>query len=289
MEKTGWPVTAFALRRNEAVVGGLIGMERTAGRTVDLEMIPLAPYAGPSRRNFHGDQSDGLAFWAEELPNRYSRVQLDLFPGWNDIRPFIHRGWSVEPRFTYINPLNADAEREISPSVLRRARRAARAGVVFDDGIAPEEFVALWAMTLQRRVVSEYVNRSALSEILSALTASGDCEILGTRLPDGSLVAANAILYDQTSAYFWLSGFDSDEPHRGASNQLCHVETLRRAAGRATQFDWLGANTPGIAEYKKTFGGELVPYYRVRWKRPASNIKTWTGWIRDCPLFRRSP
>ena len=291
---TNWPVTPIVINQGPQILAGIIGIEPKVRRAerpagpAKYEMIPLSPYAGPWVSDSLGDQSDVLAALAAHLPTRYARIQLDLHPAWNDLRAFSRLGWRVEPRYTYVSSLSDTIEREASPAVRRRARRAARASVEFDDSVPPDEFAALWSMTCTRRAIREYVERDPLIKLLTRLIASDDCEILGARLPDGALVAANAILYDQHAAYFWLSGFDADEPHRGASNQLCHLETLRRAAQRVGRFDWLGANTPGIAEYKQSFGPRLVTYYRVSWDRQAASGPGWRQWLSDFPLLRRS-
>jgi ubiquinone/menaquinone biosynthesis C-methylase UbiE len=230
-----------------------------------LSSHSLVPYAGPLFSTDSAiDRNDALVALESSIRDNFHHAQLDLLPYFVDIKPFTRRGWIAESRNTFISDLSVDCENAATPAVRRRARKAATAGVEFDPSVTAADFLEIWRATCNRRRLGEFLNPESLANLLDRIVAEGMGEILGSRLPDSRLVAANVILYDESSAYFWLSGFDPTEPHRGASNQLCHLQTLRRAAQRATRFDWLGANTPGVTEYKASFGPRLVSYFRVR-------------------------
>jgi hypothetical protein len=104
-----------------------------------------------------------------------------------------------------------------------------------------------------------------MTACLNSLAAGRDAPIViaGVRTGGGRLLAANVILFGGDAAYYWLSGYDARDPQAGDANQLCRVRTLELAAGRATTFDWVGANTPGVCDYKRTLGPTLIPYYRI--------------------------
>jgi hypothetical protein len=247
-----------------------------------LDSHSLIPYAGPC------PQSKG-SMLSRPLTH-FNSAKLDLHPDCTDATPFVSMGCTVETRFTFISNLLLDVESTAAPAVRRRARKAAVAGVEFDASVSAAEFLEIWQATCKRRQLGEFLNPKSLATLLDRITTDGLGEILGSRLPDGRLVAANVILYDDSSAYFWLSGFDQAEPHRGASNQFCHLQTLRRAAMRVSSFDWLGANTPGVTEYKASFGPKLVSYSRVRFSAepPNRNRNAWQAILDACAPFRRT-
>ncbi len=280
---------------------GIVALRTGDSACSRLESHSLVPYAGPwlAAGARHGSperesRTNAILRALEScIRSSFKSAQLDLHPDCLDVRTFVRAGWIAEPRYTYITDLSVDVERAATSAVRRRARRAAAGGVEFDPAVPPAEFIDLWHRTCERRRIAGFLDPATLGTLLDRVVEDGMGEILGTRLTTGRLAAANVILYDDSSAYFWLSGFDPGEPYRGASNQLCHLRTLGRAATRVDRFDWLGANTPGVAEYKASFGPRLVGHFRIRLPartahaspRPAS---AWRNWFKVRPLLRNS-
>lgn len=93
-------------------------------------------------------------------------------------------------------------------------------------------------------------------------------------LPSGSLLIRGAFVSERpvTVEFFGLSrgllyaidsAMDRESAVEGAGNKLTW-ETMRVAAGKgAVEFDLMGTNIPAIAEYKQSFGGELVPVHSL--------------------------
>jgi GNAT acetyltransferase-like protein len=267
---------------NEGHIAASIVAVRNGGQ---VESHSLVPYNGPwvSKRE---DGFAALSALALRIRNECRSAKLDLRPGWSDLDPFVRSGWLAEQRFTFVSDLTSDVDRAAAPAVRRRARIAASAGVEFDALVAPADFVDIWRRNCIRRNIGVFLDPEALTALLARIVIDGMGEILGARLPDGRLAAANAILYDDDFAYFWLSGFDPQEPHRGASNQLCHLRTLRRAGQRVDRFDWLGANTPGVTEYKASFGPSRVGYFRLRYASNRTQTRPWWNGLLG-PLRRK--
>ena len=77
---------------------------------------------------------------------------------------------------------------------------------------------------------------------------------------DGVPEAGLAALTDGRTAHYWLAG---SVP--GAAMTVLLAEAFTRLAEEGvTTFDFAGANTPSIAEFKRKFGSTLVPYARAR-------------------------
>lgn len=78
-------------------------------------------------------------------------------------------------------------------------------------------------------------------------TATGACE------------AGVVVLHDDATAHYWIAG---SRPGPAMTVLLGHL--LERLASNGMKlFDFVGANTPSIAEFKRRFGPQLVSYYRV--------------------------
>jgi len=74
----------------------------------------------------------------------------------------------------------------------------------------------------------------------------------------------------------WAAGNLTDGAADAAS--FLAGETLRRYAQRAVAFDWVGANTAGVAEFKQSFGPVLTPYYRVSIRPAAAEPREAKSW-----------
>jgi hypothetical protein len=302
-EAFGWRIARLGCYQFDRLVGGLTGRIIEAGQVTALDRLLLVPYNGcwigegsaQLRHRVEHRAQAVLSALAGEATRRFGSVVLDLHPANRDARPFTWGGWNAAVRYTFVNDLTRCEESALAPSVRRRVKRASAAGVRFDSEVVPDEFMQIWSLALRRQGLREPVPADAVRRLLDRLPDQQfGAEICGARLADGRLVAANVVLYDRTTAYYWLAGFDSDEPHHWAANQFCHVETLRHAARLATRFDWVGANTRTVAEYKQSFGPELIPYSRVTWNRAQPEMAkvrpptTLGRWLRSCPILKMS-
>ena len=76
----------------------------------------------------------------------------------------------------------------------------------------------------------------------------------------GRPVAAAFFLLYRDTAYFW-DGVSKREAHPLAPNNLLHWTLIEQAVAEGfRRYDMLGANLPGVARFKATFGPQSVPY-----------------------------
>ena len=64
------------------------------------------------------------------------------------------------------------------------------------------------------------------------------------------------VLHDANSAYYWIAG---SKPGPAMTVLIGNVLTELKQA-KFNTFDFVGANTPSIAEFKRRFGPVLTPY-----------------------------
>lgn len=278
------PVERIGCDEQGRLVAGLAGRVRGSGSDRRLDHLALIPYTGvwisdgPAALAHRVDRRRRriMTALAEQVRRGYPRAAVDCHPRHLDMRPFLWSGWRCEPRYTLTTDLTRLDETAFDPDVRRRARRAAEAGVVCTDAVSPDEFAALWRRTHARQGVELPLSEARLARLIDDVR--GDCalEIRGARDARGGLLAANVVLVENDAAYYWLAGFDADAPHDGSP--LLTVETLRGLAGRCKSFDWVGANTPSVAEFKQSFGPTLTPYYRVTCR--SSHADPPAGWWR---------
>ncbi len=263
----------LACVRGGKIVGGLVGALAANGTALDRVLLSAysgvwVRQSGTARPHRSSRQRRAvLGALAENVGRRFTRAEIDCHPDTDDVRPFVWAGWQAAVRYTCISSLSGAWQASCDPDVRRRVARAEAAGVRFESDVPVEAFDRLWSKTHARQGLRRPLSSEALIALVRRLLLDFDIRIHGARLADGTLAAANVVIYDGSAARYWLAAFDPLHASTGA-NQFCLMQTLQAAAGRIKTFDWIGANTKGVAEFKESFGPRLVPSYRLTWSRP---------------------
>jgi hypothetical protein len=101
-------------------------------------------------------------------------------------------------------------------------------------------------------------NERQMKDLVSRLQGLGLVEIHALDAQSSSNEAALAILLDDRTACYWLAG---SKPGPAMTVLLGNV--FEKLKERGLSLDFLGANTPSIAEFKRRFGGELVSHVHL--------------------------
>jgi hypothetical protein len=195
------------------------------------------------------------------LAARYHRASLLLHPSLADARPLLWAGWRVAPRYTYALDL-ADLDRGAWTQTTRwQVNKEASRYRIAEDATFAEDAVAFTEAAYRRRGTSLGLDGAAERRLASALVGAGLARAFGA-IPEGEAApeAAVVVLHDGQTAVDWLAGSRPGP----AMNVLLAAVLARLAADGLRHFDLGGANTPSIAEFKRKFGGRLVPYFHAR-------------------------
>src|SRR5690606_37038344 len=118
-----------------------------------------------------------------------------------------------------------------------------------------------------------------LLPLVSELTRAGLTEAYAAAHKEtGKQEAAVVVLRDDSSAAYWIAG---SVPGDGMTFLLGTIFPELRASG-ISRFDFVGANTPSIAEFKRRLGGRLETYYQIEHYGNSllKLLQTWQGVIR---------
>jgi len=258
--------------RNGTLVGGCPVYERRLLGFLVSDPPLLAGYAGPVlhlpdilRTGRVGSEAEQtLAALEQALRARYASVRIVAPPGLTDARPFLWAGWAVVPRYTYrlaLRPREALIG-DFEQGARRRARRGEAAGwrAVHVSKLDGSENT--YASAYRRHGAGPPVPQSILRALLPELLKAGLARASELLDPTGRAHAFEVHALDERAAYALLSG--TDEPAlRDGGAVLLKLEAMHDVGQRVSEFDFLGANTPSIATFKRAFGGTLTPYWEA--------------------------
>ena len=210
-------------------------------------------------------QTQALAeILTKTLSERFDFVLLASPPQFMDLRPFYRGGWQVKVLYTHLLELASEEElySKLDSAVKNKLNKARKLSVTVEEEEDPSLFFPLWEMSLRRQGQRPFIIASKFRELFEGLKRGGLVRLFVARL-GADAVAARVAVIDPPLVYDWLAGADSDYFRTGA-NQLLVWEMIREFRQEGfSHLDFCGANLPGVADFKSSFGGELLSYYSL--------------------------
>ena len=270
--------------RNDHLVAGISGLARRRMGLYRLETPELTPYTGLLLAPVTGKgpakgeaaQHRACAHLMDHLAKHYDRVFLTHAPAIADVRPFTWQGWDAHLRYTYRLPLgdsNALWER-----TERRTRTAIRKAEKLGYQLRPTSDVVLFRQQYEAIYANQAggppVAAATAERFVAAALDAGLAQTYAIASPDGP-AAVVAFVEGFDTTYAWAAGADPAYNHTGAISLLYwqYWDTVAHQ-----YFDFVGANIPSIAFFKRGFGCDLAPYYAVvgyksRWVKRAFDLR----------------
>lgn len=159
---------------------------------------------------------------------------------------------------------------ELMPTWSASARRTWRkheTDYAFSEGGAVSDLVELVAAGYGRHGRRLPLPAPALVSWSEDLLAAGLGSLYTLSTPD-SLAAGVLALHGPVRSWYWLAG---SRPGPAMTILLGHVFDRLLARG-VPAFDFMGANTPGISEFKRRFGGARVVYPHWSHRTPVASL-----------------
>ena len=225
----------------------------------------FTPFCGPLvAAGTSADESfwrDRLAALHKAIPGGAESAEIVFPPALNDVRGLVWKGWDARPHYNYVTEWGQPGGWESQPesAVRRQARKARDAGL--EGRVAPAGQTAdlqrLWRLNAERQGLP-----AGLAENLARLGTWLEAEHAGFQIviaaKSGAAHAVGLFGFDESRVYY-LAGA-SDPEHLGSGGAtLLHFEAFAEIdrLGLPRCYDWVGANTPSVAQFKKKFRPRL--------------------------------
>jgi lipid II:glycine glycyltransferase (peptidoglycan interpeptide bridge formation enzyme) len=201
---------------------------------------------------------------AEFLKSRTAAIiQFNLPTGVTDVQPYLWKGFKVSPAYTYqldLNPAIEETFTGFDAKLRADISKAEKDGIVVKKTDDMGDVRSLVKKTLDRK--TKDLSFSLIDKILFEFAKPKNSFAFVAYNADQPVAAAFCI-YDGTTAYYLLGGFDHENRYRGAAASTIFA-SIQHARELGLQiFDFEGSMIRSIEAFFRGFGGELVPKYSV--------------------------
>ncbi len=274
-EAFGYEIEIIGLFQDEHLIGGALLYIERKGPYRRVLIPPFTQYTSvlfeeplsTARIHAHTSPLDQVLSYIED---RYASLQIALHPSLLDIRPFQWHHWDVLPRYTYQMPLK-DRERMLrdwSAGTRRLFLKHEEEFEIVEAPWASREIIELARKSYQRHECPFPADADRLDVAVRHLLDTHFARAFVAKRGE-TLEAGLIVLHDRKTAYYWIAG---SLPGPGMTVLLGSV-LPRLYAETMDRFDFVGANTPSIAEFKRRFGPKLRLYFiTTRINRPELRV-----------------
>lgn len=237
-----------------------------------LHCPPYTPFNGfhlkLNSKNFalqQGETKKIIACIADFFDKRSTKaiVRIAFSPEYIDMQPFVWKKFKVIPNYTYRISLlqdNEDIQSKMTPERRNDIKKALKDGVtsvLCDDYNIIKSVIG---KTFSRKSLS--VDEELLNKIFFEFANSGN-SFGFVSYQDKRPIASVFCIFDSTTAYYLLGGYDSEHKHPGAGAlSLWHAIEHSKKIGLQT-FDFEGTMIKPVEKYFRGFGGNLIPYFVI--------------------------
>ncbi|MCF8303737.1 MAG: GNAT family N-acetyltransferase [Bacteroidales bacterium] len=279
---------------NDRIIGGLAyGHKRKLG--IEVMAPPVSTiYWSPlikARDTQYVSKVENYEFQLYKLIIEFleNHVKYALFqfpPHYRDIRPFLWNGYKNSVKYTYTVSLKDENElfNAYSPSLKRQIKKGAKEDYKIVNSDSEEQINAFYQLqhkTFERQRKSPLFSKEQFSQLARDFIKNGLLSIY-IIYKGSSPVYGICISKGINTAYYWLAGGDPEYFNTGLNQLLMH-EILKDLVNKGlSTFDFIGANTYSITQYKSNFGFKLTPFYEVekisgQWAKALFAIKHQLG------------
>ncbi|MCB2204361.1 GNAT family N-acetyltransferase [bacterium] len=262
--------SAVLLLRGDRPVAGIPLMMKRRGFLRATPPLPITMYTGLLL-------VEDSRLWMEDIPLLLRAVERRChFASLSTVLPeqlrqqFVSRQWDVRRMQNRTLQLH-DSDtlwQGYSQSLRRKIRRTSETGLRIDSEANPQTLAECYNESYNRHGILPPIPPVRIQEWLTKLRRQGLVDMYAATRTDGRCVATRAMIRDGDTLYDWLAGSNPPLAPSG-SHWLLHQLLEKYHAEGCTRFDFMGANTPGVSDFKRSFGGTVQNYEELEWYRPA--------------------
>ena len=281
----GRAVRLGAFRRDQLIAGMVFVERRVRGFRVWRHPSP-APFAGLLHACGSASESylrDVLAAFGAFIAASTPMAEVIFHSQLQDLRGLLWNGWGAQPRYNYVSEIAEEGAlaKAAENSVRRQAAKARNARFLLHPlDHSPDLLIQLWDATRKRQGIPEWIPPANLRNLARMLpspsstdrpTPPCDGGLFGIGLSPQTIEAGMLFGADPQRVYYLIGAAALEEGEKGTgAPTLLHIAFTDEIFRRRGPFlyDWCGANTPSVAQFKKKFRPRLEVTMQAVWKAP---------------------
>jgi hypothetical protein len=190
-------------------------------------------------------------------------VLTSIPTGFKDTQPFSWKKFSVHPKYTYqinlLQPENVLLE-NLTSEKRKSLNKAEKDGL----SIRKQEDLTvvrdLILKTFERQ--DKKTDTDLINKILFGFADSSN-SIAYVAYDGDKPIATSFCIYDKTTAYYILGGYDAANKHHGAGVSTMWACIMHSKSLGLSVFDFEGSMLPDVEKYFREFGGTMIPYFAM--------------------------
>jgi lipid II:glycine glycyltransferase (peptidoglycan interpeptide bridge formation enzyme) len=198
------------------------------------------------------------------ISNEFKFINISSSYNTHDMRTFIWSKWHVQPQYTYtININNIDSIFDNFSSSLRRKIRGCEKGlfsIIKTNDI--DKLLTLQEESYFKNGLKPPISLSLFNRLLSQLMKKEFVDIFSIS-KGNNIHSMRALLKWNNTLYDFIAGTSEKYKKENATHYLLWKLLQKYSELGFTLFDFMGANTKNIIDFKRSFGGELKEYYNL--------------------------
>lgn len=235
-------------------------------------------YSNCSKRttSIYSFEMETIKALVNQLPDviSYHQIHPCQFQNW---LPFFWKGYQQTTRYTYVLE-KLDVEKiysEMKDQVRNKIRKAKKSGIVVKQENDLTKFTLLLKKTFQRQQIPFDLDLLMLTHLHEEISRRKCGTIYIAEDMQGRAHAAIYMIWDEITAYCWLSGSDTQLRKSGAM-QLIIWQSIIDASKIVQNYNFEGSMLPQIEPVFRAFGGKRKQIFQIRkFRNPAFKGLWW--------------
>lgn len=178
----------------------------------------------------------------------------------SDVRPFLAKGWSARPSFSYVVDLSDidSARNRVERNFRRLIKRCEKDGIVLSQDEDFESFFALHEEIHRRKGVPLYLPKLRYREYYQKLQERSLCKLFHARLPQGQSIASQLVLLGPHPISHTVCAGASEEHLKTGASVFLRWKACEALAAEGYQGnDLTDAELNPVTRFKSQLGAEL--------------------------------
>lgn len=267
------PIQCIAIfEKDEFIIGAITG-EKRKGPFLISTPLPLSPYTAivPFAQDNHPtpQREKALQMLCESMETRLHFFSSTMHPSVKPPVEFQRSHWKWTLQRTSVLQMTS-VENVLSgfnQSLRRKIRRVEELGCRIIATENADSIITLLRESYERQKIKLPFQSKTLLEFTKRLLSTGLLKAYRLESSSGDLLAVRAVTWYRHEMYDMLAGMSAEGATLNASHFLVWKIIEQATKDGFTNFDFMGLNSPGPSEFKKSFGGVVTEYQQMTFHR----------------------